>query len=103
MEIALLTAAALCFACGGLSMKFANGISRPAPTALFLTLFAIGAILQSLALRRADLGVAYIIVLGLEAILTLVFSIWLLNESANPSRLLAVGLILAGVLLLRNR
>ena len=44
----------------------------------------------------------YIAVLGLEAALTLVFSVAFLREGLSPSRLLAVVLILAGVVLLRR-
>jgi len=102
MELALLAAAAVCFACGGLAMKFAGGVARPGPTAAYVTLFVSGAVLQSLALRRADLGAAYIAVLGLEAVLTFIFSVWLLKESASASRILAVLLILSGVVLLRR-
>ena len=102
MEIVLLIAAAVCFACGGLAMKFADGIARPVPAATFLVLFVSGAVLQSLALRKADLGVAYIAVLGLEAVLTFFFSVWLLKESASAARILAVLLILSGVVLLRR-
>lgn len=98
----MLVTAAICFACGGLTMKFADGVAKPGPAAAFLALFLTGAVLQSLALRKADLGVAYIAVLGLEAVLTFAFSIWLLNESASVTRILAVILILSGVVLLRR-
>lgn len=102
MEMLLLVAAALCFSFGGLAMKFADGVARPGPAAAFLGLFVAGAVLQSLALRKADLGVAYIAVLGLEAVLTFAFSVWLLHEAATPTRIAAVLLILGGVVLLRK-
>ena len=98
----LLVLAATAFALGGVCMKFAGGVSRPLPTLGFLTLFAMGAVLQSLALREAALGVVYLVVLGLEAALTLVFSVALFREGLSPTRVLAVGLILAGVALLRG-
>jgi len=102
MEFLLLVAASVCFACGGLAMKFADGVAKPGAAAAFLVLFGIGAILQSFGLRKADLGVAYIVVLGLEAVLTFVFSVWLLHETTSPTRIVAVVLILAGVVLLRR-
>jgi multidrug transporter EmrE-like cation transporter len=94
--------ASVCFAVGGIFMKLSGGVSRPLPTAAFLLLFLAGAVLQSIALRRADLGVVYIAVLGLEAALALVFSVLLFHESLSFARVLAVLLIVAGVLLLRR-
>jgi len=98
----LLFLAAVCFAVGGIFMKLAEGVTRPLPTLAFVALFVVGAVLQSLALRRADLGVAYIAVLGLEAALTLVFSVVLFREGLSLARLTAVLLIVAGVVLLRR-
>ena len=57
---------------------------------------------MSFGLRRGELGVLYIAVLGLEAALTLVFSIAFFHESFSSTRVLAVLLILAGVALLRG-
>ncbi len=102
MQLLLLTLAAVCFATGGLLMKLSQGVTRPLPTAGFLALFLAGAVVQAVAMRHADLGVAYIIVLGLEAGLTVVFSAALLREAWPAERVLAVALIVAGVLLLRR-
>lgn len=98
---ALLVLAATAFALGGVLMKLAQGLSRPLPTLGYLALFGVGAVLQALALRQEALGVVYLAVLGLEAALTLVFSVALFHEGLSPTRVLAVGLILAGVALLR--
>ncbi len=94
--------AAACFAVGGIFMKYAEGASRPLPTLAYLALFSLGAVLQSQALRRADLGVVYIAVLGLEAVLALVFSVVLFREGLSVARVTAVLLILVGVALLRR-
>jgi hypothetical protein len=48
-------------------MKLSAGLTRPWPTAVLFELFFLGA-LQTLGKRRADLGVAYILVLGLAAV-----------------------------------
>ncbi len=102
MQLLLLMAASACFATGGLLMKFSQGATRPLPTAGFLSLFAAGAVVQALAMRHADLGVVYIVVLGLEAGLTVLFSAAFLREAWPPQRVLAVALIVVGVLLLRR-
>ncbi|ATB40693.1 hypothetical protein CYFUS_006149 [Cystobacter fuscus] len=101
-NVVLLFFTAVCFAGGGIFMKLSEGVSRPVPTLAFLGLFVLGAVLQAFALRQADLGVVYVAVLGLEAALTLVFSVALFHESLSPRRLLAVLLILCGVALLRG-
>jgi multidrug transporter EmrE-like cation transporter len=83
-------------------MKNAAGVSRLLPTAAFASLFLLGAVLQSLGMRRFDLGVAYIAVLGLEAALAFVLSVAVLHESYSVGRIIAIALILSGVALLRK-
>lgn len=102
IEWVLLVLAATCFAVGGIFMKYAEGVTRPLPTLAFLALFAVGALLQGYAMRKADLGVVYIAVLGLEAALALIFSVALFKESLSVTRVTAVLLILVGVALLRR-
>lgn len=104
MDLALgqLIIASAVYATGGLCMKLSDGLSRPIPTVLLFALFGFGAVLQTLGMRRADLGVAYIIVLGLEAVATLGLSVFVLNESSSLSRLGAVAMIVAGILWLRT-
>jgi multidrug transporter EmrE-like cation transporter len=55
-----------------------------------------------LGMRRFDLGVAYIAVLGLEAALAFVLSVAVLHESYSVGRIIAIALILSGVALLRK-
>jgi len=83
-------------------MKSSAGASRPLPTIAFLLLFLAGAILQARAMRRLDMAVVYIAVLGLEAVLALGFSVLLLGERVSLFRLVAVILIVAGIALLRR-
>lgn len=104
MDVALfeLILASLFYAVGGLCMKLSMGLSKPLPTAMLFALFLIGATLQTLGMRREDLGVAYIMVLGLEAVAALALSVFALEEACPPSRLIAVGLIIGGIVWLRN-
>jgi small multidrug resistance pump/quaternary ammonium compound-resistance protein SugE len=101
-EWAQLILASVCFAVGGIFMKYSEGVSRLLPSLAFVALFLAGALLQAHALRRADLGVAYIAVLGMEAALTFGFSVLLFRESVSAARVVAVGLIVTGVVLLRR-
>jgi len=102
MELLLLIFASTAYAIGGLFMKLSNGATRPFPTIAFLLLFLVGAMLQALGMRRLDLGVAYILVLGFEAVLALVFSVWFLREPCSPQRLGAIALILIGIVWLNR-
>ena len=101
MDTLLLAVAALAFSAGGLFMKLSAGLTRPAPTATFIFLFVAGAVIQALAMRRSDLGVTYVFVLGLEAIVTVLLSAWLLHESYSFQRIAAIALVIIGIALLR--
>jgi multidrug transporter EmrE-like cation transporter len=102
MSLVYVLLAAFCFALGGLFMKYSAGASRASPTLAFVALFVAGAILQAKAMRRADMGPVYIAVLGLEAALALLLSVFVLHEHLTWPRFAAVCLIAGGVLLLRR-
>jgi len=102
MALAQLLLASTVYGVGGLFMKLSAGLSRPAFTAAFLALFVVGALLQGSAMRETDLGVSYIFVLGVEAIVTMGLSVAYLHERCPPSRLAAVVLVVAGIAWLRR-
>ncbi len=59
-----------------------------------LALFAIGAALTALAIHvRGELGPAYLIVLGLEAVLAFIFGATLFGEHPNLGRILGLALL----------
>ena len=101
MHLVLASIAALCFTVGGIFMKHADGLRNTSATALFLLLFAFGAVIQSQAMRGAELGATYIVVLGLEAALALAFGTFLFAEPITLSKIAAVVLIVSGIALLR--
>lgn len=94
--------ASLAYAVGGLFMKQSAGATRPLPTVGFLLLFVAGAVLQAIAMRKADMGVSYVFVLGMEAVAAVVLSVLILREPWTLSRLAAVVVILAGIAWLRR-
>jgi multidrug transporter EmrE-like cation transporter len=102
MYLLLLVAASLLFAFGGLFMKLSFGLTRLGPSALVFAFFCAGAACQAIAMRRADMGVAYVSVLGLEAVAAFAISVFALHESAAPLRIVAVLLIVSGMLLLER-
>jgi quaternary ammonium compound-resistance protein SugE len=101
MPLVLCLLAALAFSVGGIFMKVAGGPHLSGPTAGFLTLFAVGATLQAMALRDEELGPTYLLVLGLEASLALLFGTLLFAEPVTATKLGAALLIVGGIALLR--
>jgi quaternary ammonium compound-resistance protein SugE len=100
MEFVELLIASGCYATGGLFMKYSQGMTRPLPVLAFALLFLTGASLQALGMRRVDLGMAYVLVLGIEAGMAVVLSVFVLHEHMSLARAVAILVILAGVMLL---
>ena len=95
--------AAIGFAIGGIFMKLSMGLSQPLYTATIFIFFGLGIVLQTLAIERTDLGTSYLLVLGLEAVATAVFSSWLFKENFSPINLIGLATIVMGVILLRSK
>ena len=102
MNMILMIAAAVLFTVGGLCMKQSEGLTRVWPTVLLGVLFLAGAASQALAMRREEMSVAYVFVLGLESVLACVFGVVFFGEAVTVGRVCAVGLITAGIVLLRG-
>jgi multidrug transporter EmrE-like cation transporter len=102
MFTALTCLAALSFSIGGYFMKLSAGLTQFRPTMLVFTFFAIGAGLQTLAMRGQQMAVTYIVVLGLEAVAAFSLGVFFLKESSSLSKLAGVGLVLAGIVVLRT-
>lgn len=83
-------------------MKASSGATSLRSTVAFLFLFIVGALLQARAMRRADMSVVYVAVLGLEAVAVVIFSVGFLREAFSWRRGLAVAMIIAGVMMLRR-
>jgi multidrug transporter EmrE-like cation transporter len=101
MFLTLTCLAALSFSVGGYYMKLSAGLTQFRPTVLVFALFAIGAGLQTLAMRGQQMTVTYIVVLGLEAIAAFSLGVFFLNEQSSLTKLAGVGLVLAGIVILR--
>jgi multidrug transporter EmrE-like cation transporter len=101
MSFVLAIGAAASFTVGGLMMKPAAGMSRLAPTLAFFALFLLGAACTALLVHRGgEVGPAYLIVVGIESVLAFGLSVALFGETLDVQRVTAVGLLLAGTLLL---
>jgi small multidrug resistance pump len=95
-------AAALTFTLGGAFMKASEGMTRSTPTLVMYLCFAAGATFQALALRQAELGVAYMFSLGLEALLVFAFGLMFFAESASWPKVLGVASIVVGMILMHR-
>jgi small multidrug resistance pump/quaternary ammonium compound-resistance protein SugE len=102
MALTLLVLASAAYAAGGLFMKLSDGLSRGWATVAFVALFVGGALLQALAMKASDLGISYIFVLGVEALITVLLSAFYLRESYSVSRVAAIVVVLAGIVWLRT-
>lgn len=101
MHLALASLAALLFTIGGIFMKRADGLRQLAPSIMFILLFAGGAVSQSQAMRGAEMGTTYVVVLGLEAALAVAFGMMLFAEPLTLRKVGAVALIVSGIALLK--
>ena len=98
----LLAAAALAYTLGGVCMKYSEGLTRGLPSIQLFVLFVAGAVLQTLAMKHSEMAVTYIFVLGLESVLAFLLGVLVFRESATAERILAVGLVTAGIVLLQR-
>jgi multidrug transporter EmrE-like cation transporter len=95
--------AALCFTVGGIFMKLSEGLTKLWPSVAIFVLFAVGATLNTLLVKRGgELGPAYTVIVGLESVLAFVFGVVFFGEDRSWPRLLGVALVLGGLLLLRR-
>ena len=101
MNILLLVVAAISYSVGGYYMKLSDGLTHGVPTVLVLVLFGGGALLQTIAMRSSQMTITYTIVLGIEAITALALGLLLLGEGVTPLKLVGVGLVCLGIVVLR--
>lgn len=80
-----------------IGLKYTEGFTRPAPTAI--TLMAMGAsfYLLSLALRTLPLGTAYAVWVGIGAVGTAAAGVVLFDEPLSTLKLLSLVLVVAGI------
>lgn len=80
-----------------IGLKYSHGFTRLVPSALTVVTLAASMLLLGWAVRSLPIGTAYAVWTGIGAIGAAVAGLMLFGESANPMRLLCIGLIVAGV------
>lgn len=101
MNTILLITAAFSYSVGGYFMKLSDGLTKGGPTTLVFGLFCLGALLQTVAMRHGEMSVSYVVVLGLEAVTALLLGLFFLGEGVTLAKLIGIGLICIGIIVLR--
>lgn len=83
------------------AMKLSEGFTRPIPSLVTAAAMIVSFALLSWSMRALPLGTAYTVWTGIGAIGAFVVGIVVLGEAANPLRLIAAGLVLAGLVLMK--
>jgi len=83
------------------AMKQSHGFTRPLASVVTLVAMAASFGLLALAMRSLPLGTAYTVWTGIGAVGAFILGIVLLGEQANAGRLLAAGLIVVGLALMK--
>lgn len=83
------------------AMKLSDGFTRPASSLVTLVAGIASFALLAWSMRSLPLGTAYMIWTGIGALGAFAVGVLVLGEPANPLRLIAALLILAGVVLMK--
>ena len=83
------------------AMKQSEGFSRLWPSVLTLSAMIVSFGLLSWSMRSLPLGTAYTVWTGIGAVGAFAVGIMVLGEAASPLRLLAAGLIVSGIVLMK--
>jgi len=97
----LLVASGLIDVAWALSMKYAQGYTKPLWTAVSLALLAAFVYLLGKSLQVLDVGTAYAVWTGIGAIGTVFAGAVLFGEPLTALRLVAIALVLIGIVLLK--
>jgi len=79
------------------SLKFAEGFTKPLPSAILVIAMIASIIFLALAIKTIQLSIAYPVWTGIGAIGTVIAGILLFDESKEPLKFLCIFLIIAGI------
>lgn len=83
------------------SMKLSHGFTRPIPSLVTLVTMAGSFWLLAIAMRAIPLGTAYTVWTGIGSIGAFIVGVTFLAEPFNAVRILAAGLIVSGLVLMK--
>ena len=85
---------------GTTNMKLSEGFSKLLPSLLVLFFYALSIVALTFAVNRLDVSVAYAVWSGMGTALVAVIGLWFFQESLTVTKVVALGLIVAGVAML---
>ena len=85
---------------GTTNMKLSEGFSQLIPSVLVLIFYALSIIALTFAVNRLEVSVAYAVWSGMRTALVAVIGLWFFQESLTSTKVVALGLIVVGVVML---
>ncbi|MBA4759383.1 quaternary ammonium compound efflux SMR transporter SugE [Sphingosinicella sp.] len=83
------------------SMKQSEGFTRLAPSIITIIAMIASFALLSISMKSLPLGTAYTVWTGIGAVGAFLVGVAVLGESVSPMRVLAAGLIVGGLVLMK--
>ena len=83
------------------SMKQSEGFTRLAPSIVTIIAMIASFALLSISMKSLPLGTAYTVWTGIGAVGAFLVGVAVLGESVSPTRVLAAGLIVGGLVLMK--
>jgi quaternary ammonium compound-resistance protein SugE len=80
-----------------IGLKYTEGFTRLWPSVGTVAAMIVSLGLLGVAMKSLPVGTSYAVWVGVGAVGTAILGIVLLGESANPGRLVSLGLIVAGI------
>jgi quaternary ammonium compound-resistance protein SugE len=102
MAWTLLLVAAILEVGWAIGLKYTYGFTKLWPSVWTILAMILSMCLLARAARTLPIGTAYAVWTGIGAVGTAVLGVYLFGEAATPARLTGVGLIVAGVALLKS-
>lgn len=96
-----LISASLIYVLGGIAMVKSHGFSELRPSILVFVLFSLAAGLQTIGMKAQEVGVAYVLVLGLEAVFAGAVGLLWLKEPFSWMKILGTLFVVGGIVLLK--
>ncbi len=96
----LLVVAIVSEVAGTTNMKLSEGFSKLVPSVLVLFFYALSIIALTFAVNRLDVSVAYAVWSGMGTALVAMIGLWFFQESVTTIKVVALGLIIVGVVML---
>lgn len=84
------------------SLKLSDGFTRPVPAVVVVAGYALSFYALSISLRTIPLGVVYAIWSGVGTAAIVVIGLFLFRETLDAVKVIGIGLIIAGVVVLNG-